>query len=145
MRVMVFNATFNNISVILWWSVLLVEETGVRGEKHWSPASHWQTLSHHVVSSTPLHEQDMNSALVVIGTDCLGSCKSNYHMITLHLWGQWTVTLKLAWIVSCKSLHSSMKSTKIIAPSISYELAKSWLCCWSQWTDFVNNLCDLHL
>jgi len=26
---MVFNATFNNISGILWWSVLLVEETGV--------------------------------------------------------------------------------------------------------------------
>ena len=24
---MVFNATFNNISVILWWSVLLMEET----------------------------------------------------------------------------------------------------------------------
>ena len=30
---MVFNATFNNISVILWWSVLLVEETGVPGKK----------------------------------------------------------------------------------------------------------------
>ena len=29
---MVFNATFNNISVILWRSVLLVEETGVSGE-----------------------------------------------------------------------------------------------------------------
>ena len=27
--VMVFNATYNNISVISWWSVLLVEETGV--------------------------------------------------------------------------------------------------------------------
>ena len=26
-RDMVFNATINNISVILWWSVLLVEET----------------------------------------------------------------------------------------------------------------------
>jgi hypothetical protein len=25
-RVMVFNATFNNISVILWWSVLLMEK-----------------------------------------------------------------------------------------------------------------------
>jgi hypothetical protein len=25
--VIVFNATFNNISVISWWSVLLVEET----------------------------------------------------------------------------------------------------------------------
>jgi hypothetical protein len=25
---MVFDSTFNNISFILWWSVLLVEETG---------------------------------------------------------------------------------------------------------------------
>ena len=29
---MVFNTTFNYISVILWRSVLLVEETGVHGE-----------------------------------------------------------------------------------------------------------------
>jgi len=29
---MVFNTTFNKISVISWWSVLLVEETGVPGE-----------------------------------------------------------------------------------------------------------------
>jgi len=29
---MVFNPTFNNISVISWRSVLLVEETGVPGE-----------------------------------------------------------------------------------------------------------------
>jgi len=39
-RVMVFNATFNNISVILWQSVLLVEETAVSGEKHRPTASH---------------------------------------------------------------------------------------------------------
>jgi hypothetical protein len=45
----VFSATFNNIS----WSVLLVEETGVPGENHQPVASHWQTLSHNVVSSTP--------------------------------------------------------------------------------------------
>ena len=38
--VMVFNATFNNISVILWWSVLLVEETEVPGEKNRPVASH---------------------------------------------------------------------------------------------------------
>ena len=31
---MVFNATFNKISVILWWSVLLVGETIVPGENH---------------------------------------------------------------------------------------------------------------
>jgi hypothetical protein len=31
-RVVVFNATFNNISAISWPSVLLVEEIGVPGE-----------------------------------------------------------------------------------------------------------------
>jgi hypothetical protein len=37
---MVFNATFKNISVISWRSVLLVEETGVSGENHRPAASH---------------------------------------------------------------------------------------------------------
>jgi hypothetical protein len=58
---LVFYANFNNISVILWRSVLLLEETGVSGENHWPLASHWQTLSHNVVSSTPRHEQGLNS------------------------------------------------------------------------------------
>jgi hypothetical protein len=31
---MMFNTTFNNISVISWWSVLLEEETGISGENH---------------------------------------------------------------------------------------------------------------
>jgi hypothetical protein len=31
---MVFNATFNNILAISWRSVLLMEETGIPGEKH---------------------------------------------------------------------------------------------------------------
>ena len=50
---MVFNATFNNIWAISWRSALLVDETVVPGENHRSVASHWQTLSHNVVSSTP--------------------------------------------------------------------------------------------
>jgi hypothetical protein len=54
---MVFNATFNNISVISWQSVLLVEEAGVPGEKH-QPDTNLQTLSHNVVSSTSCHKQD---------------------------------------------------------------------------------------
>jgi hypothetical protein len=37
---MVFNATVKNISAISWWSVLLVEETGVPGENHRPAASH---------------------------------------------------------------------------------------------------------
>jgi hypothetical protein len=31
---MVFKATFNNITVISWWSILLMEETGISGENH---------------------------------------------------------------------------------------------------------------
>jgi hypothetical protein len=50
---MVFNATSNNISVILWRSVLLVEESG-----------------------------GIRNHNTVIGTDCIGSCKSNYRTIT---------------------------------------------------------------
>jgi hypothetical protein len=58
---MVFNATFNTISVIWLWSVLLVEKIGVPGENHRPVASHWQTLSQNVVSSTPRHERGSNS------------------------------------------------------------------------------------
>jgi len=43
---MVFNATFSNISVISWRSVLLMKGPG---ENHRPAASHWQTLSHNVV------------------------------------------------------------------------------------------------
>jgi hypothetical protein len=38
-RFMVFNANLNNISVISWRSVLLVEEVGVLGENHRPVAS----------------------------------------------------------------------------------------------------------
>jgi len=52
---MVFNATINKISVISWRSVSVVEETRVPGENHLLVASHWQTLSPNVISSTPRH------------------------------------------------------------------------------------------
>jgi len=60
-RIIVFNATFNNISVISWKSVLLVEEIGVPGENHRPAASHQQTLSPSVVSSTPRSDHDLTS------------------------------------------------------------------------------------
>ena len=68
---MVFNAPFNNMSVISWRSVLLVEETGVPGENHQPVAIHWQTLSHNVVSSAPPHEQDSNSQQCFIWTQVI--------------------------------------------------------------------------
>ena len=39
----IINQTNNNISVISWRSVLLLEETGVPGENHRPVSSHWQT------------------------------------------------------------------------------------------------------
>jgi hypothetical protein len=37
---MVFNTTFNNISAILWKSVLLVEEIGAPGENYQTATRH---------------------------------------------------------------------------------------------------------
>jgi hypothetical protein len=53
----VFNATFNNMSVLLWRSVLLVEENGISDKNHRPATSHLQFLSHNVVLSTPRRER----------------------------------------------------------------------------------------
>jgi len=53
---MVFNATFNNISVISWQSVFLLEETTDLSQVT-------DKLSHNVVSSTHCQEQGSNSQL----------------------------------------------------------------------------------
>jgi hypothetical protein len=55
-RVMVLNANINNISVILWLSVLLVEKTTNLPQVT-------DKLYHSVVSSTPRHECGLSSQL----------------------------------------------------------------------------------
>ena len=52
-RIMVFNATFNNISVISWQLVLFVEKIGVPGKTTNMSQATDKLLSHNVVSSTP--------------------------------------------------------------------------------------------
>jgi hypothetical protein len=56
-RVIVFNATFNFISVISWRLVLFEEETGVPGENHQPTTSHQLTLSHYIVSNSLRYER----------------------------------------------------------------------------------------
>jgi hypothetical protein len=71
---MVFNATFNNILVISWRSVLLVKETGVHGENH-KPAV-TDNLYHIMLDRTHLTWVRFElTTLVVIGTDCISSYK----------------------------------------------------------------------
>jgi len=71
---MVFNATCNNISVILWQSVLLVEETCCKSLTDFIT---WCCIEY----TSPWTEFELRT-LVVIGTDCTCSCKSNYHTIS---------------------------------------------------------------
>ena len=87
-RVMVFKATFKNISVISWQSVLLVKEMGVPGENH-RPVAVSDNLYHIMLYLVHLPWVGFKlTMLVVIGTDCIGSCKSNYHMAMIAPWNE---------------------------------------------------------
>ena len=82
-KVLMYNTTLINISVISWRPVFLVEETGVPGENHRPVASLWQTLSHlYCIEYTSPWAGFEFTTLVVICTVCIRSCTSNYHMIT---------------------------------------------------------------
>ena len=66
-RFMVFNATFNNISVISWRSVLLVEETDLSQV----PNKLYYIMLYRYTS--PEWDSNPQITTVVIGTDCIGS------------------------------------------------------------------------
>jgi len=75
---MVFNSTFNNISVISWLSVLFVEETRVPKENHRTLTNFYHIVLYRVNLTCVGFKL---TTLLVIGTDGIGSCKSNYHTI----------------------------------------------------------------
>ena len=97
---MVFNATFNNISAILWQSVLLVEETGVPGENI-RPAARVRHWLYHIM----LHRVHitMNGAQTHnFSTDSTGICKSNYHTLTATM-----VPVFLYYLYTCPIMYAN--------------------------------------
>ena len=102
---MVFNATFNNISVVSWMSVLLVEDTWIPGENHRPAASHWQRylvieIELYILGLTVIIEQ--NHFLFVFQLffklinefrrTYINICSSRRVVISMH---NWWVLLKL--------------------------------------------------
>ena len=93
---MVFNATFNNISV------LLVEKT--------TNLSQVADKFYHIMLYTSSWSRFELTTSVVIGTDCMGSCKSNYRTIKImtapsfcwYWWNCWPSPFKL-------SIHNESK------------------------------------
>ena len=76
-----------------WW-----RKTGYTEKTTDLSQVHWQTFSHNVVSST---------TLVVIGTDCIGRYKSNYHTIT-------TTTVPMFYENGGRSQLQYVRSSKVI-------------------------------
>ena len=120
---MVFNDTFNNISVILWGSVLLMEETWGPRENHWPAASHWQTSSHNVVFLALSGSRTHN--IRVIGTDYIGSYESNYHAITattapidirekICWWFLSIIIIQVVYEFFCSSLPKNISTMDIV-------------------------------
>jgi len=60
---MVFNVTMQKYFRYIVTVITLVEETGIPGENHRPVPNHRQALSHNAVSSTPRHQQHLNSHL----------------------------------------------------------------------------------
>jgi hypothetical protein len=102
-------------SVISWWSVLLVEQSGVPKETHRLVVGHWQTLTHNVISSTPRNEL---TSLVVISINCTTTIWSRprrpplknwiLHIVSIILCMIWKKLIVLSTSVICYKKESQL-------------------------------------
>ena len=103
---------------------------GNRNTRRKPAVSHWQTLSHTVVSRNLTCALFELATLVVIGTDCIGSHKSNYHTITTTTvpWFVWKSLIKKRKICKCQIIKCS---NSISALFVYYTPPDDWSnICW---------------
>jgi hypothetical protein len=82
-----------------WW-----RKPKYQRENHWPAASHWQTLSHNDVSSTPRHVWDSNSHHFDISY-----FKNIYYMTSDNVFSDWLTSLVTFFD---KTLYSTCKKSR---------------------------------
>jgi hypothetical protein len=115
---MLFNATFNNISVISWQSVLLVEETRVTSENYW-PAKGW------IRSILPSHSIRSVSLKLSFNFECTDEGYSRNVSCTLNLifTGDFFFFINIIQSWGEKKLHTKFQHSSLVKAIINFRLA----------------------
>ena len=111
-KVMVFNTTFNNISVTSWLSVLLVGETGVPRKPQTWRKSLTNFITQCIEYTSPWAGFKLTT-LVVIGTDCTCSLPYDYDHDCLLIYLRVNLIIGSAYLslTYVTSFYHSLKST----------------------------------